>query len=139
MGWFRAMSSSLHPLASEDVVCPRCSWTLFTGGLTEDAHAAVCGPIPGRESPDEMFERLLKQSDDAGHREDPTDMFCQRHEENEDLKEGPHFLIGACPMPQIGSSDCAGRAGMPSACKLFTLAFDVDADFDDDGLLEADA
>eukprot|EP00928_Gymnodinium_smaydae_P049048 TRINITY_DN32886_c0_g1_i1.p1 TRINITY_DN32886_c0_g1~~TRINITY_DN32886_c0_g1_i1.p1 ORF type:complete len:172 (+),score=20.60 TRINITY_DN32886_c0_g1_i1:64-579(+) len=111
------MDSAVFP---EDIACPRCSWTLFTGGMDEDAHASVCGPLPGRSSPWELFN----QSNGEDH---------------------PPYDIGACPMRQPGDADLVSVPAEPtladalSAGKFFKFTFNVDEHFQEDGMLKHDA
>mmetsp|Transcript_42760 Transcript_42760/g.118066 ORF Transcript_42760/g.118066 Transcript_42760/m.118066 type:complete len:228 (+) Transcript_42760:1-684(+) len=117
--------SGSHPTAPDigitfdmaDVACPRCSWTLFTGGMDEDAHEATCGPLPGRSS----FADMLS------------------HAAEEATYDRPPFDIAPCPIPQIGDPGGPDLAGAPSASKLFKFAFNADSDFSEDGLLKEDA
>ena len=71
-------------MSPTDVACPRCQWTLLTGGMTEEAHAAVCGPIPGRRSPGD-FSAFIEKS--------------QR--QSRPGEDGPAFNIGENPIPRI--------------------------------------
>lgn len=113
-------------LELDDVKCPRCSWTVLTGGMTEEAHAAVCGPIPGRRSGPPSFDDFVKK--------------CELHGELDREREGsgPEFEIGACPIPRIGSvGPQIGSVGPSlSACKFFKFAFILEDDFGEDGVLK---
>jgi hypothetical protein len=120
----------------QDVKCPRCSWTLLTGGMTEDAHEVVCGTIPGRKSHQERLTGMLSQQIEANANE--PDLLIGTGSIPQ-FSEHPPFNIGENPAPQIGTFSATKLAGSSSASILFQFVFSLKTDFDATGVLKKEA
>jgi len=81
----------LNDLFPEDVACPRCRWTLFTGGMDEDAHAVACGPLPGRKG---TFLENYFAKNAASTSEDLGDLCAPERDQGKHVKEAPKSKEG---------------------------------------------
>ena len=89
----------IDPDDMEDQVCTKCPWTLFTGGMDEEGHAACCGGtlVPASKVPVKKTCQNCKADEDSekGRSLEP----CRYHPgEKQDFKrmmcpEGAHVVF----------------------------------------------
>eukprot|EP00930_Biecheleria_cincta_P069216 TRINITY_DN56988_c0_g1_i1.p1 TRINITY_DN56988_c0_g1~~TRINITY_DN56988_c0_g1_i1.p1 ORF type:complete len:219 (-),score=17.54 TRINITY_DN56988_c0_g1_i1:61-684(-) len=126
------MPISLMP---KDIECPKCSWTLLTGGMTEEAHEAVCGPVDSESGLDAQDPIPLGHGTTSGsalsNSRDPFARFIGTESD-----ERPAFNAGEDPRIQIeieglGQARAESSNADSNLSCLFQFSFNSKTDFVD--------